>query len=32
MYSPRVLEHFKNPRNYGRIEDADGIGKTSTDE
>jgi len=27
MYSPRVLEHFKNPRNYGRIEDADGIGK-----
>ncbi len=27
MYSKKVLENFKNPRNMGKIEDADGIGK-----
>ena len=26
MYSPLVMEHFRNPRNVGVIEDADGVG------
>ena len=27
MYSDLVMEHFRNPRNMGVIEDADGVGE-----
>lgn len=30
-YSETLLDHFQNPRNVGIIEDADGIGKLSSD-
>ena len=27
MYSEEVMEHFRNPKNVGKIENADGVGK-----
>ena len=30
MYSETVMDHFKNPRNVGEIENPDGVGEVGT--
>ena len=32
MYNPKIMEHFRNPRNVGEIDDADGIGQAGNAE
>lgn len=27
MYTEKLMEHFRNPKNMGKIENADGVGK-----
>ncbi|MGQ9543589.1 MAG: iron-sulfur cluster assembly scaffold protein [Candidatus Bathyarchaeia archaeon] len=31
MYSAAVLQHYRNPRNVGKIDDADGVGVYMSD-
>jgi len=30
IYNKKVLEHFKNPKNIGKIKNADGVGKVGS--
>lgn len=30
MYSPKVMDHFQNPRNVGDMADADAVGKAGS--
>ena len=31
VYSPKVLEHFRNPQHFGRMENPDGVGKVGNE-
>lgn len=31
-YTAKVLEHFMNPRNFGEVSDADGVGTIGSEE
>ena len=31
QFSQKVLDHFQNPHNVGEIQDADGVGKLTSD-